>query len=235
MVSDGFSVCVIQLLVAATPLILWLRVLSHDDHPVQNLVAQEHEKDSKLSSTLPHRCACCAKVLCSTLHSVVGVALPAAEHPQLPKLIALCFLAVRVLNFVVKRKRAPSEHSFSTLSVTRLHVIKTSWSAFGCCRRCGEIITFRLGLHQSLDVLCPLVLKRLLGQLDWFTHLRFCVASVLATTCNRLHSSISRSARPGTRHHSSRTYATRPVSSRPPKPSLSTRWTNREQSHQMNC
>ena len=43
------SLWVIQLLVAATPLILWLRVLSYDDHPVLNLVAQEHEKDSKLS------------------------------------------------------------------------------------------------------------------------------------------------------------------------------------------
>ena len=65
------SVWVVQLLVAATPLTLWLRVLSYDDHPVLNLVAQEHEKDSKLSSSLPHRCACCAKVLCATLHSVV--------------------------------------------------------------------------------------------------------------------------------------------------------------------
>ena len=67
------SVWVVQLLVAATPLILWLRVLSHDDHPVLKLVPQEHEKDSKLSSSLPHRCVCCAKVLCATLHSVVGV------------------------------------------------------------------------------------------------------------------------------------------------------------------
>ena len=43
------SVWVVQLLVAATP-------LTHDAHPVLNLVAQEHEKDSKLSSSLPHRC-----------------------------------------------------------------------------------------------------------------------------------------------------------------------------------
>ena len=76
------SVWVVQLLVAATTLILWLRVLSYDDHPVLNLVAQEHEKDSKLSSSLPHRCVCCAKVLCATLHSVVSVALPAAVHPK---------------------------------------------------------------------------------------------------------------------------------------------------------
>ena len=67
------SVWVVQLLVAATPLILWLRVLSYDDHPVLNLVAKEHEKDSKLSSSLPHHCACCAKVLCVTLHSVVSM------------------------------------------------------------------------------------------------------------------------------------------------------------------
>ena len=51
----------------------------------------------------------------------------------------------------------------------------------------------------------------------------------------RLHSSTSRSARPGTRHHSSRTYAPRPVASRPPKPSISTRWITCEQSHQMHC
>ena len=76
------SVWVIQLVVAATPLTLWLRVLSYDDHPVLNLVAQKHEKDSKLSSSLPHRCVCCAKVLCAMLHSVVNVTLPAAVHPQ---------------------------------------------------------------------------------------------------------------------------------------------------------
>ena len=49
-------VWVVQLLVAATPLTLWLRVLSLDDHPVLDLVAQEHEKDSELSGSLPHRC-----------------------------------------------------------------------------------------------------------------------------------------------------------------------------------
>ena len=38
------SVWVIQLLVAATPLTLWLRVLSYYDHPVLDLVVQEHEK-----------------------------------------------------------------------------------------------------------------------------------------------------------------------------------------------
>ena len=50
------SVWLVQLLVAAAPLTLWLRVLSLDDHPVLDLVAQEHEKDSMLSSSLPHRC-----------------------------------------------------------------------------------------------------------------------------------------------------------------------------------
>ena len=54
---------------------------------------------------------------------------------KLPKLIALCFLAVRVLNF---------------------------------------------DLHQSRAVLCPLVFKKLLGQLDWFSHLRFRMVIVLA-------------------------------------------------------
>ena len=51
----------------------------------------------------------------------------------------------------------------------------------------------------------------------------------------RLQSSTSRSARSGTRHHSSRTYATRPVPSWPKQPNLSTRWTTCEQSHQMHC
>ena len=63
-------------------------------------------------------------------------------------------------------------------------------------------------------------------------------SSILRGGCPRsdvylLHSSTSRSARPGTRHHSSRTHATRPVASRPPQPSLTTRWTTCEQSHQM--
>ena len=130
-------------------------------------------------------------MICTTLHSVVSVptvlrlslelCLQLCIH-KLPKLIALCFLAVRVLNFGVERKRASSEHSLSPRSVTRLHVIKTSWSAFGCYRSCDELLPIRLGLHQSLAVQCPLVLNRLLEQLDWFCHLRFRVAIVLAAT-----------------------------------------------------
>ena len=68
---------------------------------------------------------------------------------------------------------ASSEHSLSPRSAT-------SWTAFGCCRSCGELLPFRLGLHQSVAVLYPLVHKRLLGQLDWISHLRFRVAVVLA-------------------------------------------------------
>ena len=98
---------------------------------------------------------------------------------KLPKLITLCFLAVRVLNFGVKHVCVVGTLTFASFC-NALHVIKTSWSAFGCCRSCGELLPFRLGLHQSLAVLCPLVLKRLLGQLDWFSHLRFRVAIVLA-------------------------------------------------------
>ena len=37
---------------------------------------------------------------------------------KLPKLIALCFLAVRVLNYSVERKRASSEHSLTPRSAT---------------------------------------------------------------------------------------------------------------------
>ena len=96
---------------------------------------------------------------------------------KLPKLTTLCFLAVRVLNFGVEHVCFVGTLAFASFG---LHVIKTSWSAFGCCRSCGEPLPFRLGLHQSLAVLCPLVLKRLLGQLGWFSHLRFRVAIVLA-------------------------------------------------------
>ena len=73
---------------------------------------------------------------------------------KLPKLIALCFLAVRVLNFVVKHVCFVGTLSFASFC-NGLQVIKTSWSAFGCCRSCGGLLAFRLGLHQSLAVLCP--------------------------------------------------------------------------------
>ena len=115
------SVWVVQLLVAATPLILWLRVLSYDDHPVLNLVAQEHEKDSKLSSSLPHRCACCAKVLCATLHSVVS----AHTVPHLSSLASTscrssshCVSWLSESSTSVLSTFASSEHSLSSRSVT---------------------------------------------------------------------------------------------------------------------
>ena len=67
--------------------------------------------------------------------------------------------------------------------------------------------------------------------------------SILRGDCRRsvayrLRSSTSRSAhpssaRPSILHHSSQTHATRPVTSRPPKPSLSNPWTTCEHSHQM--
>ena len=63
-----------------------------------------------------------------------------------------------------------------------LHVIETLCSAFGCCRFCDKLLPFQLGLHQSLTVLCLLVFKGLLEQLDWFSHLRFFVAIVLPAT-----------------------------------------------------
>ena len=145
--------------------------LSHDDHPVLNLVAQENEKDSKLSSSLPHRCACSAKMLCATLHSVVSMALPAAVHPQ-----------------AAEAHRTVFPGSQETARASRL--VLTSSIPRGDCPRSGVF---------------------------------------------RLHSSTSRPARPGARHDSSRTYATRPVPSWPPKPNLSTRWTHCDQSHQRHC
>ena len=140
-------------------------MLSYDDHPVLNLIAQEHEKDSKLTSSLPHRCIRLSACRLSFILPL-ELCLQLCTH-KLPKLIALCFLAVRVLNFGVKHVRFIGTLTFASFC-NALHVIKTSWSAFGCCRSCGELLPFRLRLHQSLAVLCPLVLKRLLGQLDWF-------------------------------------------------------------------
>ena len=50
---------------------------------------------------------------------------------------------------------------------------------------------------------------------DWFSH-----GDCPRSDVYRLHSSTSRSARPSTLHHSSRTCATRPVSSQLPQPIL---------------
>ena len=160
-------VWVIQLLVADTPLTLWLRVLSYDDHPVLNLVAQEHEKDSKLPAhfriTLPVARKCfaqrCIRLECPSSSPLSSVCSCASTSCR------LCFLAVRVHNFGVKHVCFVGTLTFASFC-NALHVIKTSWSAFSCCRSCGEILPFRLGLHQSLAVLCSLVFKRLLEQLD---------------------------------------------------------------------
>ena len=68
-------------------------------------------KTPKLSSSLPHHCADCPSSFSLEL------CLQLCIH-KLSKLIALCFQAVRVLNFGVKRKRASSEHSLSPRSAT---------------------------------------------------------------------------------------------------------------------
>ena len=151
-----------------------------------NLVAQEYGKDSKLSSSLPHRCACCAKVLCATLHSVVSV----QTVPHLSSLASTSFrssshcvsLAVRVLSFGVKHVCFVGTLTFVSFCNV-LHVFKTSWSAISRCH-CDRFLPFRLGLHQSLAILCPLVLKRLLGHLDWISLLRFRVAFVIAAVAD---------------------------------------------------
>ena len=102
---------------------------------------------------------------------------------KLPKLIALCFLTVRVLIVGVEDVCFVGTLTFASFCNV-LHVIKTSGSAVGCCRSCGEALPFRLGLHQSLVVLCLLVLKRLLEHLEWFSHLRLPVAIVLAAVAD---------------------------------------------------
>ena len=191
------------------------------------LVVQEHEKDSMLSSSLPHRCACCAKCftqLCIRLSACglsfifpLELCLQLCIH-KLPKLNALCFLAVQVLNFGVERKRASSEHTLSPRSV------------MGCMssRHRGQLsVAVEAVANSSRSDL--VFTKALLSCAPWSSrdcsdnstgsHIfdytwqvssqrRFC----------RLHSSTSLSAHPGTRHHSSRTHATRPVASQPPQP-----------------
>ena len=218
----------------STPLILWLRVLSYDDHPVLNLVAQEHEKDSKLSSSLPHLCACCAKVLCATLHSVVGV----QTVPHLSPLSSACSCAstscrssshcvswLSQSSTSVLSTFASSEHSHSPRSVTRCmssrHRGQLSVAVEAVANSSRSDLVFTKALLSCAP--CPQETAR--------ASRLVLTSSIPRGDCPRsgayrLHSITSRSARPGARHHSSRTYATRPVPSWPPQPSLSTRWTN---------
>ena len=194
---------VVQLLVAATPLILWLRVLSHDDHPVLNLVVQEHEKDSKPSSSLPHRCACCAKVLFATLHSVVSV----QTVPHLSPLGSACSCASTSCRSSRSAKcRMSSRHrgqlslavsvadsSRSDSVFTKALVSCVPWSSRDC-----------LGISTGSHIFDSA--WRLSSQ-------RCCsTAQQYQPICTPWRSS-----------------------SLQPKPSLSTRWTNCEQSHQMHC
>ena len=108
------SVWVIQLLVAATPLTLWLRVLSHDDHPVLNLVAQEHEKDSSCPAHFRIAVPVVArKCFCAMLHSVVSV----QTVPHLSPLSSACSCA--------SRNCRSSSHCASSLSESSTSVLST--------------------------------------------------------------------------------------------------------------
>ena len=125
---------------------------------------------------------------------------------KLPKLTTLCFLAVRVLNFGVEHVCFVGTLAFASFG---LHVIKTSWSAFGCCRSCGEPPP--VPTWSSPKPCCPVSPGP--QETARTTRLVF-TSSIPRGDCPRsavyrLHSSTSRSARPDARHHSSRTYATR--------------------------
>ena len=122
----------------------WLRVHSLDDHPVLDLVAQEHEKDCKLSRSRPHRCIRLSACILSFIF-LLELCLQLCIH-KMPKLIALCFLAVRVRNFGVERKRSRHRGQFSVT----VEVVTNS-------SRSDLVFTKAL-------LPCPLVLKRLLGQ-----------------------------------------------------------------------
>ena len=167
----------------------------------------------------------CQRVYCPSSFSL-ELCLQPCIH-KLPKLIALCFLAVRVLNSGVKRKRASSEHSLSPRSATRCM----------SSRHRGQLSVGVEAVTNSSR--CDLVFSCCsvsTGPKETARTTRLVLTSSIPRgDCsrsdeNRLHSSTSRSARPGTRHHSSRICC-----SQPPQPSLSIRWTTCEQSHQMHC
>ena len=158
-----------------------------------------------------------------SLHSVVSV----QNIPHLSHLSSTCSCAStscrssshcvswlsESLNFGVERKRASSEHSLSPRFCNGLHVIKTSRSAFGCCwiGARDELLPFRL--RSSPKPHCPVSPG---PQETAQTTRLILTSSILRGDCprsvvHRLHSSTSRSARPSTLHHSSRTQATSPV------------------------
>ena len=204
---------------------------------------QSGERDSKLSSSLPHRCPCWAKVLCATLNSVVGV----QTVPHLSPLSSACRCAstscrssshcvswLSESSTSVLSTFASSEHSLSPRSVTRCmssrHRGQLSVAVEAVANSSRSDLVFTKALLSCVP--CPQETAR--------ASRLVLASSIPRSDCPRsdvyrLHSSTSRSARPGARHHSSRTYATRPVPSWPPQPSLSTRWTNCEQSRQMHC
>ena len=108
---------------------------------LQNPVAQEREKDSKLSRSPPHNCACCAKLPSATLHSALCVrsATSAFLKNRILFLPSDCFTAglhngtrllVALIRFV------------SAALITFMHIIVTSLPAFCCCLHCVCLLTF---------------------------------------------------------------------------------------------
>ena len=186
MVSDGFRVCGSSNVL----LILWLRVATYDDHPVLKLVAQEHEKDSKVSSSLPHRCACCAQVLCATLHSVVSV----QTVPHLSPLSSACSCA----------SCRSSPHCVSWLSrdclgiSTGSHIFDSAWR-LSSQRRFSDCTAVPADLHAQALVITPVEhmqhvqfrlghrsqVFQLVGQIA-SNHTRCTVEPKPETTCNSL-------------------------------------------------
>ena len=146
---------------------------------------------------------------------------------KLPKLIALCVLAVRVLNFGVKHVCF-----VGTLTFASFYDIMDSFRLLSKLWRTPPVPTW-----SSPKPCCPVSA----GPQETARTTRLVLTSSIPrggcprSGAYRLHSSTSRSARPGARHHFSRTCATRPIASWPPQPSLSTRWTTCLQSHQMHC
>ena len=129
------------------------------------------------------------EVLCATLHSVVS----AHTVLHLSPLSSACSCASTSCR---SSSHCVSWLSESSTSVLSANVLRRNTHFRLVLQRvaCHQdiVVSFRLlsklwrtppvptCLRQSLAVLCPLVLKRLLGRLDWFSLVRFRVAIVLA-------------------------------------------------------
>ena len=207
-------------------------LLSHDDHPVLDVVAQEHGKDSKLSSSLPHRCIRLSACILSFVFPLSSACSCASTS---------CRSSSHCVSWL-------SESSTSVLSA---NVLRRNTYFHLVLQRVCMSSRHRGQLSLAVEVVTNssrsglVFTKALLSCVPWSSrdcsdnstgsHIFDSAWRLSSQRCVSTAQQYSRSAHPGTLHHSSLMYATRPVPSWPPQPSLSTRWTTCEQSHQMHC